>query len=135
MSWYRFALVVSLLTVGASPGLAAERSSSIGQATKLSKEQAEKLAKKKKKPNPQVEKKVSFLQAKKAFALAVELCEKPGVTDPKSRDYDEEILTMLEDREGAFMSSCTTCAKTDECEAERDRIKQGRASAGPLPCK
>jgi hypothetical protein len=81
------------------------------------------------------EPKETVAKTKRAFRIAVELCGTKNRCDPASRTADREYASMLTESERTFMTACEACSTAEKCDAERQRIRDGKRSAGSAPCE
>lgn len=73
--------------------------------------------------------------AKQAFMAAMGACVRPEQCDPASRSANREAVDLVTSTEETFMVACKACAPEEKCEAERQRIRDGKQSRGYAPCK
>jgi hypothetical protein len=85
--------------------------------------------------NSAADPKAAVVVAKRAFRTAVQLCDVPGRCEMGSRSVQSEYLTMLQDTEKGFLQACERCSTSERCEAERQRIRDGKRSMGATPCE
>src|SRR6266568_8258607 len=76
----------------------------------------------------------SLLNAKRALKTAVDLCGNPGKCEQGSRNADREYISLLENADRNFIEACLACSTSERCDAERDRIRDGKRSMGTAPC-
>ncbi len=86
------------------------------------------------KASPMSETKRSLMNAKLALKTAVDLCSNPGKCEQGSRNADREYMSLLEGADRSFIEACLACSTSERCEAERDRIRDGKHSQGTAPC-
>ncbi|HEX9108103.1 MAG TPA: hypothetical protein VF832_12760 [Longimicrobiales bacterium] len=86
------------------------------------------------KAGPLSEAKRNLFNAKRALVTAVALCSAPGKCEQGARNADREYITMLEGADRNFIEACLACSTSEKCDAERDRIKDGKRSPGTIPC-
>jgi hypothetical protein len=77
----------------------------------------------------------TLFNAKRALVTAVALCSAPGKCEQGSRNADREYISMLEGADRNFIEACLACSTSEKCDAERDRIKDGKRSPGTTPCE
>ena len=75
-----------------------------------------------------------LLNAKRTLKTAVDLCSNPGKCEQGSRNADREYINMLEGADRSFIEACLACSTSERCDAERDRIRDGKHSSGTAPC-
>ena len=80
------------------------------------------------------EAKRTLMNAKRALKTAVDLCGNPGKCEQGSRNADREYMSLLEGADRSFIEACLACSTSERCEAERDRIRDGKRSQGTAPC-
>jgi hypothetical protein len=77
----------------------------------------------------------SLMNAKRALKTAVDLCSAPGRCEQGSAHADREYMSMLEGADRSFIEACLACSTPEKCDAERDRIRDGKRSSGSAPCE
>ena|SRR6266702_6895996 len=86
------------------------------------------------KPSPVSDAKRNLMNTKRALKTAVDLCSNPGKCEPGSRNADREYMSLLEGADRNFIEACLACSTSERCDAERDRIRDGKRSQGTAPC-
>jgi hypothetical protein len=76
-----------------------------------------------------------LMNAKRTLKTAVELCSVPGKCEPGASNADRETISLLENADRGFIEACMSCSTAEKCDAERDRIRAGKRSAGYAPCE
>jgi hypothetical protein len=76
-----------------------------------------------------------LMNAKRTLKTAVDLCSVPGKCEQGSSNADREFMSMLEGADRSFIEACMACSTAEKCDAERDRIRAGKRSAGWAPCE
>jgi hypothetical protein len=84
--------------------------------------------------SPSEAKRVLF-NAKRALKTAVDLCSVPGKCEQGSSNVDREFIAILEGADRNFIEACLACSTAEKCDAERDRIRDGKRSPGTAPCE
>ncbi len=77
----------------------------------------------------------TLMNAKRALKTAVDLCSNPGKCEQGSRNADREYISLLEGADRSFIEACLACSTAEKCDAERDRIREGKHSTGTRPCE
>jgi hypothetical protein len=73
--------------------------------------------------------------AKNSLMSSVGACERPGTCDPQSKSADREQTRLLLQAEDRFMSVCQLCASREDCDAELQKMRDGKRSRGVAPCR
>ena len=76
-----------------------------------------------------------LMNAKRTLKTAVDLCSVPGKCESGSSNADREFINMLESADRSFIEACLACSTAEKCDAERDRIRDGKRSPGTAPCE
>jgi hypothetical protein len=80
------------------------------------------------------EAKRALFNAKRALKTAVDLCSAPGKCEQGS-GANREYISILEGADRNFIEACLACSTAEKCDAERDRIRDGKRSSGIAPCE
>ena len=75
-----------------------------------------------------------LFNAKRALKTAVDLCSVPGKCEQGSPSANREYIAILEGADRNFIEACLACSTAEKCDAERDRIRDGKHSQGLAPC-
>ena len=87
------------------------------------------------KPLTKSEQQIMDVQTAKArFMAAMGACTRPESCDPTSPARNQELTTMVQQANDAFMEACVQCATDKACEGERDKILQGKGRYGFNVC-
>jgi hypothetical protein len=132
----RFMIVFAALALASGSVARAEGDgSSLGSMGERTKSKPKPPPDPKAKKKPVDPKKAELHQVKRAFEVVVGLCEKPGACEYTSKSRDEDLISLLQEKERAFVLACEACADKKACDDERQRIREGKPTPGYAPCK